>query len=146
MRRKLFGVNVLLLEKPADEGQRIVFVVDREVRRKSQVLCIAAEQSGEDGVERPRPYASGRPCIAERSDAMAKLIGSFVGERHRDDAFRRDAACDQVCHPRSQHARLAAPCTCDDQDRPFGRCHCLALLRVELIKDALDVAHSLLVR
>ncbi len=140
--RELFGVNVLLLEKSADERERIILVVNREVGGKSQMLSVPAEESREDGVERPSPDTAGRPHIAVRCNAVAELIGGFISERHRDDTFWRNTVCNQECYACRQNTSLTTASTGDDQDRPFGRCDCLTLLSVELGKKVLDGAHT----
>src|SRR5208337_1572761 len=68
------------------------------------------------------------------------LVGSFVGERHRQDVLGWDwPGFDQIGNPVGDDAGLAAAGSCQDQQRPFRLFYRSALLGIKLVE---EVGHS----
>src|SRR5678815_3666736 len=65
-------------------------------------------------------------------DALLHLACGLVRERHGENALRSYAdALDEMRDAVGNRARLSAAGARKDQDRSFGRCHCVALCGIE---------------
>ena len=117
-RRPFLRRDAQPLHQALDHAERVILVVDRELRRAADTIGIAPQQPRADGVKGADPHAL-RRAADEAPDAVAHLAGRLVGERDREDLVRRNILrLDQACDARREHARLARPCASQHEQRP----------------------------
>ncbi len=113
----------------------VALVVDDEVTAYAQVLSLAAQDAGADGVE----GADGQPREAradEGHQASSHLLGRLVGEGHGHDARGVNAAHpDEIGHPVGEDARLPRPRPGQHQHRPACSFHRLALGWIQALEN-----------
>ena len=133
------GVVAELVEAALDQPPRVGLVVDRERPRVAQPRRLGAQHSRARGVERHQPHRAG-VAAEQQLDALAHLLRGAVGERDRQDLARpRALGADQPRDPMGEDARLAGACAGEDEQRPTGPCHRLALGRVERLKQFVEL-------
>ena len=125
---------VAIVHDAADQCQPVVLVVDRELPGKPEALGFPPEQSRRERVEGPDPESTGIAC-QELADPALHLACGLVGERHREDALRRDAVrIDQVRDARREHPGLAGSGAGDHQDRSMHVLRGFSLRGIEAAK------------
>ena len=140
--RKALGVDVQLLEAALDHPQRVGLVVDREGALVAEPLGVGAEDPRAGRVEGHHPHQP-RHAADQLLDPLAHLAGGLVGERDREDLGRlRLPGGQQVGDSVGEHARLAGAGAGEDQERPLAVRDRLALRRVQLREQALDLARA----
>ena len=114
------------------EAQLVVGVEDGEVGLQPDQLGMAAEHLGAGGVEGAEPGHALDRAAADRRDALLHLARRLVGEGDGEDLARPGfAGGDEVGEAGGQRRGLAGAGAGEDQHRPFGGEHGLALRRVE---------------
>ena len=131
-RRPALLVDVLGLDDLLHQAELVVSAEDREIGAQADELGMAAQDLGADGVEGAEPLHAFGDRADEGGDALAHLPRGLVGEGDGEDV-RTDglAGGDQVSDPGRQHAGLAGAGAGEHENRPFGRLHGGALLRVQ---------------
>ena len=123
----------------ADEPLLVLGIEDLEGLRQPGLAPVHPQQPVCDAVEGADPQRSRRQAEL-RLDAAAHLAGRLVGERHREDAVRRDVLdLHQPRDPMREHARLAAARAREHERRRERRGDGLALRVVERIEEVGDV-------
>ena len=124
-------VDLQLAHHLLDGAHLIAAVVDHEVARQPDRRRLASQQSRAERVERRDPHIPGIGAD-QLADALAHLLGGLVGEGHRQHFERpREPASNQVRNAIRNDARLPRPRPSQDQQRPVGVQHRLALLGVQ---------------
>jgi hypothetical protein len=82
-------------------------------------------------VERTAPDTPDGSVGNEGAGASQHLGGRSPCEREQEDAIRRHTFVDEPGHSARERARLARPCTCDDEQWPTIVEDRLALARIE---------------
>ena len=114
-----------------DHAEGVRLVVDREAAREAEVADLAAQDPHAHRVEGREPDRGGL-ASHQLLDPLAHLGGGLVGEGHRQDPLRRDAAGgDQPGDAVGEDAGLAAARAGEHEERPLGRLDRAALLGVE---------------
>ena len=127
--------QVLLAEDLLHQGLLVVGVVDDEAAADADGLAIPPQHPGAQGVERAGLDVAAA-LTDEADDPLAELAGGLVGERHGEDAARRDALdADQIGDAVGEHAGLARAGAREDQQRPLRRGDGTGLLGVERLED-----------
>ena len=127
-------VEAHILDDELDEGARVTLVVDGEITPEADAVGIAAQQAGENGVERAHPQLGGDIGARKRFDALAHLAGSLVGEGERHDAPRFVAQPEQMHDFVGQHARLARAGPRNHQLRPVAILDGRTLLLIQFLQ------------
>ncbi len=118
------------------EREAVVLVVDDEARRQPHVRRVLAQDPHAGGVEGGDERRADAHGQHERLHARAHLLGSLVGERHREHVARIHALDgEKVGDAMGDHARLAAARAGEDEERPRGGRHRLTLDGVERVED-----------
>ena len=134
-RREALLVQVQAAQHLLDDRHLVRAVVDREGPGQADLLAVAAQDPGADGVEGADGRLARRLLPDQPGDPLAHLVGRLVGEGDGHDLPRLRPGGHQVGHAVRQHPRLAAARPGQDQQRPAGVCHRLALRRVEARQD-----------
>ena len=117
----------------------VCLVIDRELPRVSEPLCLRAQDPRAGRVEGHQPHAAGTPA-KQPLHPSAHLLGRLVGERDREDLARLGlVGIDQERDPVREHARLAAAGAREDQQRPLAVGDGLTLGLVEVLEQLLQV-------
>ena len=117
------------------DGRHLVVVVeDRVVAGQTDELPLAPQQAGAEGVE--GAHRQGVAMLPGQPDQpLPHLPGCLVGKGHRQDTVGADAVLlNQVGDAVGDDAGLAAARPGNDQQRPVGGLHRLALCRVKTLQ------------
>ena len=140
-RRPALLVGVERPQHALHQRQRVVLVVDREVRLVAELRDVAAQDAHAGGVEGRDPDPA-RAAAEDPLDPLAHLARGLVGERDREDLVRvGGAARDQVRDAVRQHARLAAARAREDEQRALDVANRLGLLGVQPRGDLVQTWH-----
>ncbi len=133
-RGEALGIDVQLLDAVLDQPQRVLLVVDREAAGVAEPLGVGPQHSRAGGVEGHHPHRARAPAH-QGLHPLAHLLRRLVRERDREDlAGPRLAGADQMGDPVREHARLARAGAREDEERPLGVQHGLALGLVESLE------------
>ena len=123
-------------ESEFERGLLVVGVVDGEIAGQAETGGFAAEQAAAERVERADPgFAQGMAGALEQcADAVAHLVGGFVGEGDGENRIGRRALIDQIGDAVGDDARFARAGSRQDQQRTFGSEDSFALLRVQIVE------------
>ena len=124
-------VHAVGLHELLDDRLLVARVVDREAAREAEVVRLAAQQPGAQGVEGRDPHA---PAVAveQGADAVAHLLGGLVGEGHGEHLVeRRVPLLDEVGDAMRDDARLARAGAGENQQRAIDVLDGAALLGIE---------------
>ena len=128
-------VQVHVAAHVVHEAGRVGLVVDRERRAVAEQPGFAPEDPRARRVERRHPHLV-RHRTDERRHPLLHLPRGLVGERDGEDPERRHATLgDEVRDAVGEETGLPRPGTRDDEDRPVGRDHRLALDRVQTLEE-----------
>ncbi|MNQ38732.1 hypothetical protein D3C85_523250 [compost metagenome] len=99
---------VLLLHDVGEQRLDVLLVEDREARLVAEVGVLLADDVEAEVVEGRHRQALALAAAQQAGDALLHLARGLVGEGHRDDVLRADAALlDQVGDLAGDHAGLA---------------------------------------
>ena len=88
----------------------VILIIDDEAVVEGQVLGLAAQQAGADGMEGPQPQPVGGQVAEHIPHPVAHLAGGLVGECDRQHLVRAHTFVgDQIGHPLGENASLAGP-------------------------------------
>ena len=128
-------VEVGGLDQLLEDAQLIVGVEDGEIGLEADQLGMAAQHARGDRMEGAEPRHAFERAAGERADALAHFARGLVGEGDGEDLARpRLAGGDEVGEPGGQRGGLAGARAGEDEHRPFGRQHRLALRRVQALQ------------
>ncbi len=132
LRAPLLGRDAEPIHHAPDDGERLLFIVDRERGRPPDEHGLAPQNPGADRVKGAAPHPRRR--FAEQArDARAHLLGGLVGERHGEDARRVHAVVlDEMGDAPREDAGLAGAGTRQHEQRTLEMEHRLALGRIQV--------------
>ena len=115
-----------------EHAELVVGVEDGEVGLEADQLGVAAQHSRADAVEGAEPGHAFDRTAGDRGDALLHFARGLVGEGDGEDlAGPGFAGRDQMGEAGGEGRGLARARAGEDQHRPFGRQHGLALRRIE---------------
>jgi hypothetical protein len=130
--RPALGVDIGGFQQLFQHPFLVVGVQDGEAGLQPDQFGVPTQDLGGDGVEGAQPAQPFGRGTDQMGDPLAHLAGGLVGEGD-DQQFPRPgpAGRQDVRQPRGQHPRLAGAGAGQNQDRPLGRFHRLALFRIQ---------------
>lgn len=130
----LFG-ELQILESEFDDAVLVVVIVDGKIARQAGVRSFAAQEARAKGVKSGDPNVGGVAAAGANKvgNALAHLVGGFVGESDGEDIAAGDALFDEVRDAIGDDARFAGAGPREDEHRAFGGEYGFALLRIESV-------------
>ena len=145
-RRKALRVDVQLPLAPLHHAQGVGLVVDRERALVAEPLGVRPQDPRAGRVERHHPHEP-RHATDQPLDPLAHLPRRLVGEGDREDLSRLSLpGGQQVGDPIREHAGLSGPGAGEHEQGSLAVGDRLALGRIQLREQALDLAHARLQR
>ena len=134
-RRKPLRIKVEITPHVVGEPYRIGLVIDRERRAIPEQGRLASEDPRARRVERRDPHLAGDRAD-ERGNPLLHLTCGLVREGDREDLERRDVPFgDEIRHPMCEESGFPRARAGDDEHRPVGRGHGIALHRIQTIEE-----------
>ncbi len=129
---ELLSVEMNLLLEVLDQAHLVGGAVDGKVLLVTEPVDVLAQQTHAQGVKGRDDHALAAPLADQLLDAFLHLASRLVGEGHCQDILRRHfAPTKQPGDALGDDPRLAGSGAGQDQQRPLGVLHRLALFLVQ---------------